>query len=348
MKTGPTSFMVSETLRTSVLRAQSALLKAQTEMGSGRVADAGLALGAGTGQLVSFGRQSGMLQAILDANGLVSSRLEASQAALQGASKTASGFQDALVAARAGNASPGVVAAQARDALRALAGALGTTFRGEHVFGGVNTGVPPLADYFGPSGSNARSAVGTAFSAAFGMTRSDPAVASLDAASVRQFLDGAFSSLFDDAGWKSDWSRAADEPLRSMIAVGEAVDVSVGANEPALRKLAMAYTMLADLGAGGMNESAYQAVLDKATATMGEAFQGLTALQAGLGLTLARVQAASERITVQQGILAKATGAMVDVDPYEAASRVNELRTQLETAYALTKRLQDLSLVKFL
>lgn len=140
MKTGPTSFMVSETLRTSVLRAQSALLKAQTEMGSGRVADAGLALGAGTGQLVSFGRQSGMLQAILDANGLVSSRLEASQAALQGASKTASGFQDALVAARAGNASPGVVAAQARDALRALAGALGTTLRGEHVFGGVNTG----------------------------------------------------------------------------------------------------------------------------------------------------------------------------------------------------------------
>ena len=58
MKTGPTSFMVSETLRTSVLRAQSALLKAQTEMGSGRVADAGLALGAGTGQLVSFGQQA--------------------------------------------------------------------------------------------------------------------------------------------------------------------------------------------------------------------------------------------------------------------------------------------------
>jgi flagellar hook-associated protein 3 FlgL len=253
-----------------------------------------------------------------------------------------------LIAARAGTLSPDLLAGAARDALRALVGALGTSFQGEHVFGGVNTGSPPLSDYFDPSGSAARSAVADAFSATFGVSQDDPAVASLSAASVRGFLDGAFTSLFDDAGWTADWSQAADEPLRSAINLGETADVSASANEPALRKLAMAYTMLADLGAQGMSPEAYGAVLDKATEVMGEAIPGLSALQAKLGAVQARVRDANDALTAQKIILTKATGALIDVDPYATATRVNDLKTQLETAYALTGRLQDLSLVKFL
>ena len=36
------------------------------------------------------------------------------------------------------------------------------------------------------------------------------------------------------------------------------------------------------------------------------------------------------------------------VDPYEATANVNALLTQIETAYALTARLQNLSLVNFI
>jgi flagellar hook-associated protein 3 FlgL len=36
------------------------------------------------------------------------------------------------------------------------------------------------------------------------------------------------------------------------------------------------------------------------------------------------------------------------VDPYEAATRVSLLQQQIETSYALTARMQQLSLVKYL
>jgi flagellar hook-associated protein 3 FlgL len=36
------------------------------------------------------------------------------------------------------------------------------------------------------------------------------------------------------------------------------------------------------------------------------------------------------------------------VDPYEAASRVQDLLSHIETSYALTARIQQLSLLRFL
>jgi flagellar hook-associated protein 3 FlgL len=39
---------------------------------------------------------------------------------------------------------------------------------------------------------------------------------------------------------------------------------------------------------------------------------------------------------------------MQGVDPFEAATRVNALITQIETSYALTARIQQLSLTRLL
>jgi flagellar hook-associated protein 3 FlgL len=36
------------------------------------------------------------------------------------------------------------------------------------------------------------------------------------------------------------------------------------------------------------------------------------------------------------------------VDPFEASTRVSALMTQVETAYAMTARIQNLSLLKYL
>ena len=57
-----------------MLRAQSELTKAQKEVSTGRVADVGLALGARTGQSVSFERDLDRLKGIVDSNALVSAR----------------------------------------------------------------------------------------------------------------------------------------------------------------------------------------------------------------------------------------------------------------------------------
>jgi flagellar hook-associated protein 3 FlgL len=47
-------------------------------------------------------------------------------------------------------------------------------------------------------------------------------------------------------------------------------------------------------------------------------------------------------------ILGTQIGNLDNVNPYEVATRVNSLQTQIQTAYALTAQLQQLSLVKYL
>ena len=51
---------------------------------------------------------------------------------------------------------------------------------------------------------------------------------------------------------------------------------------------------------------------------------------------------------MQIDIIATHIGALEAVDPYEASTRVSTLMTQIETSYALTARIQRLSLLNYL
>ncbi len=53
-------------------------------------------------------------------------------------------------------------------------------------------------------------------------------------------------------------------------------------------------------------------------------------------------------MSLQITIMTEHVNLLEGVDPYEASSRVNALLTQVETAYALTARLQRLSLINYL
>jgi flagellar hook-associated protein 3 FlgL len=71
-------------------------------------------------------------------------------------------------------------------------------------------------------------------------------------------------------------------------------------------------------------------------------------MQADMGSVQTRVNDATERLTIQSQSLAKSIGSIEDVDPYEVSVRLNNLQTQIETSYALTSRISQLSLLKFL
>jgi flagellar hook-associated protein 3 FlgL len=46
--------------------------------------------------------------------------------------------------------------------------------------------------------------------------------------------------------------------------------------------------------------------------------------------------------------MTKHIGKLEGVDPYEASTRLSQLMTQVETAYAMTARVQKLSLLNYL
>ncbi len=334
--------------RQSVLKTQSDLVTAQKEVSTGRLADVGLSLGNRTGQAVSLRQEHARLGTIMTTNSMAGSRLETTQLTLEQLRATADGFLGALIAAGDTKTGAQALQQQAAEGLKGLIASLNSSASGQQLFGGINADVKPMADYFATPPAANKQAVDTAFVAAFGMAQSDPGVATITAADMQTFLDGGFKALFDDAPWAAGWSAASSQNMQSRISSTEVVDTSVNANELGMRKLTMAYTMVADLGAAGLDEGAFRAVAETATRLVSEGIHEITALQGRVGGAQARITQVNERLSMQVDIMSKDISGLETVDPFEAATRVSTLMTQLETGYALTARIQRLSILNYL
>ena len=106
--------------------------------------------------------------------------------------------------------------------------------------------------------------------------------------------------------------------------------------------------MISKLGMNSLGQGAFEAVADKAIKSAQEAIGGMADLQTELGVSQQRITAAENRSAIQLNILSQSIDGLEAVDPYAAATRVSELQTQLETSFALTARIQKLSLLNYL
>jgi len=287
------------------------------------------------------------LQTLLDSNSVANTRLSTTQAILGEISADAQAFLGILVDVRSDPGSAGVTQERAGEQLAALVGKLNSAQNGEYLFAGANTHVKPVGDYSDPA-SAAKQAVANAFQAHFGFAQTDPAAGGITEADMRDFLDTDFAALFDDPAWSANWSTASDTPVSARISTSETVPTGATADDPAMRKLAMAYTMVADLGLKDISEGAYRAIVETATGILGSAIQGVTSTQARLGYSEQAIADANERLSIQKDVLEKHVGSLEGIDPYEASTRISTLLTQIETSYALTARIQQLSLIDFL
>ncbi|CAN5119002.1 flagellar hook-associated family protein [soil metagenome] len=338
---------LSQATRRTILDLQTQLLRAEKESASGRLADAGLSLGYRTADTISFRNDHARLDAIITTNGLVSARLDATQSALDGIGEQAQDFLDSLAVGQSGTGDRTIIQNKAKLAISSMTSALNTSVSGEFLFAGINTDVSPVGDYY-DAASPARQAVADAFTAHFGFSQSSPNVATISATDMEDFLDTTFADLFSDANWSGTWSSASSQNVRSRISTNELVTTSTNANDVAFRKLAQAFTMVADLGLENMSDAAASAVMTRAMTVTGEAIGKLTSVRATLGNAQEQVTRSSERMSLQKDILNTQINALESVDPYEAATRVNTLMSQIETSYALTGRLNDLTLLKYI
>lgn len=341
------SSAISQAIRYSMLRMQNDLVKGQKEVSTGKVADAGLALGARTTQTVTFARDMERLNGIIDSNALISSRLDSTQGALSRVSEAAQTFLSTLTGSASGDAGTQITQSSAKATLEALTSILNTSLNGEHLFAGINTDVKPINDYSAPGSPN-KAAFDAAFLAHFGFTQNDAAAANITAAQMDTFITTSVEPQFMGAGWQANWSNATDQRIVGRIALNETTETSVSANHDGIRKLAMAAATIADLMSSNVGEAAKTALVNKAIAQVGSALSDLANLQAETGIIQKRVDDASERIAMQADLFEKHLVDLEGVDPYEASTRVADLLSHIETSYALTARIQQLSLLRFL
>lgn len=339
---------ISEATRLSLMKLQSKLADAQKEVATGRLADVGASLGYKAGHSVSLRQEQVRLKTITETNSVVETRLQATQSALKGLVDNAQKFLSELIGARNSETGPNVLQDQAKAGLVAFTDMLNTSVDGGYLFAGINADVKPIADYYQSPTSAGRQAVANAFQTDFGMTQSDLGAASITAADMQTFLDTTFAGLFDTPAWTADWSSASDQNVRNRISTSELIETSTNANEEAFRKLASAYTMVADLGVENLNQGAFRTVVDKAVGAVGEVVQQLATIQATLGTAQEQVSNANDRMSIQMDILTNHISTLESVDPYEASQRVTSLMTQIETAYAMTARIGQMSILKYL
>jgi flagellar hook-associated protein 3 FlgL len=340
------STSISTTLRNSAMKTQVAIAQASKEATSGRHADIGLTLGALTGRDVVLRADLRETEKLVDTNALVGGRLDVAQQKVSELIDTAQSFQQDLLAARGSANGGNIISQPASTNLDSLLATLNITMDGQYLFGGTNTDEAPALGY--ADGSPAKTAVDAAFLATFGFAQDSPAASSIPAADMQTFLDTTLQSQFEDPTWGTNWSTASDDVMRSRISTTQTIDTSVSANDPAFRKLAQAYTMLSGLGAGNLNQAAFQAVVDKAIVVIGDAINDLAGVGAKLGTAQEQTTNASSRLKVQGDVITQQITAMEKVDPAEASVRVTNLQNQLEMSLALTARIQNLSILNYI
>ena len=348
MADGVSNLSTSASMRTNVLRLQRELNDQRTEATTGKVADRGLALGLRSSLSVDLHEQVKRIDTIRAMNANVSSRLEATTDAMNAIGKIVDGALSQLTQARSAGGNVALAAKSAAAALEQLNDKLNSSFNGQYLFAGVNTDVRPVSTVPNDPASVGRASVTASFQAQFSMSPSDANVSSLSPNDMQTWLDSSFSSLFDEAGWRNTFSAASSQVIQSRVSMSEVVSSSVSADSTTFRNITRALTMVAQTGVENMSPTTAAMVMDKAVQILGAGQTSLTSMQADVGSVQSRVNDASDRLSIQSQSLAKSIGTIEDVDPYEASVRLSALQTQIETSYALTSKISQLSLLKFL
>ncbi|MEF2071740.1 flagellar hook-associated family protein [Consotaella aegiceratis] len=336
--------------RTTILRTQEQLAKAETEVTTGRYADVGATLGATTGQSVTLRVELSSVENQLTSNTLIGLRLDSMQDVLSGLQTTADDMASVLITGQADQVDISTLVTQAQASLEQLFGALNTTSNGQYLFAGTNGSEQPikysdLEDYEGSAASSAFSDAITNYK----LTNPDFDLSTATAEEMQDFLDTAVSTLFsDDSSWSDLWSNANSETVTNKITSSESIDVSANANLDVFRNLVQGYAMLSELGSMDLSDEARATLITEASSLVNSGVSGLTELQADIGLRQERLEAANGRLESKQTVIEASISNLEDVDVYEASTRVTMLTTQLEAAYSLTAKLQDLSLLNYL
>jgi flagellar hook-associated protein 3 FlgL len=339
---------LANSLVSPVMQAQSQLANAITAESTGEYANLGLQLGDQSGYELSLKEQIGQLQALKTGNSVVSTRLSTAQSALSALQKNAQTTLNNLVAwTPPGNSGPSLQT-MGQAGLAGLVSGANTTSGDQYVFGGINSAVAPIADYSSTPTSAAKTAVDQAFQTTFGILPTDAAAANISASDMQSFISGPFAALFQGAAWSADWSSASSVNTTATIAPGQTVTTSTNANQAGFQQLAQAYTMLSEFGGSALSGDAQQAVATAAASLVSQGVTSMINLQAGLGVSQSVVTNANNAMSSQLTIMQTQLGDLDNVDPTQTAAQISSLTNQIQMAYELTARLQQLNLAQYL
>ncbi len=348
-----TTFISTHYLATALLpsiaQTQSQLTSLEVEASTGKYANIGLQLGPQSGYELSLKNEDDLMQTLTTSNTLVTTSLNTSQAALNSIRSDAQSVVQSLTSWSQAEVNSGsTLQSLGANALQSLIATTNTTANGQYVFGGVNSSVAPMNDYYSSTPSAAKTAIDQAFQTYFSFAPTDPAVSTITGPQMQSFLSGPFAAEFTGDNWTTNWSTASSGNTTAQIAPGETIDTSTNANQPGFQQLAEGYAMLSEFAGGQLSAPAQQALATTANSLITQGVTSITATEASVGTTLNRVTSANTSMASQMTILQTEIGNLDNVNTTTAATQLTALSTQLQTAYQLTADIQKLNLAQYL
>jgi flagellar hook-associated protein 3 FlgL len=331
-----TKISLGDASLTNLLARQSAALRmavqqASNEVATGQHTDIAQSLRGDVSPLLAVDASLKRLESFKITSGDAAFLTSAQQAALTGLSSLAKGITTTLLGSRDFPTPVQVdaVAADARGRLSSAIGLLNSHASGRAIFSGVATGTAPLG-----SADDLLAALETA------------AAGATTAGQVAAAVSNWFAS---PAGFEAFYQGGVSlTPV--PIAPGEEAELATTALDPAIRDTLSAFAMAALLDRGMLsgNASERAALAQRAGQDLLTSEDSRISLAARIGTVEGQIEAARSRNGAEEtalGILRSETGS---VDPYEAATRLEAARSQLESLYLVTARVSKLSLMEFL
>jgi flagellar hook-associated protein 3 FlgL len=327
---------VGDTSLTNILARQGADLRAQVqrasqEMASGKHADISLAVRGDISPLLAIDASLTRLQAYRSTTTDAGFHVATQQTAMTGLSQLAAGISTTLLGSKDFQtpAQLNTVAADARGRLSSVIGLLNTQASGRAVFSGMATVTAPLGS-------------ADAMLTALGLAAAGATTAGQVAAAVTTWFA-------DPLGYGAFYQGAA--PLMPVpVAPGETAEIPTTAMDPAIRDTLAGFAMAAliDRGVLSGNPDERARLAQAAGQQLFATEAARVTLAARIGAVEAQVEAAKTRNSAEETALGILRSDLGSVDPYEAATRLQTVQSQLEALYLVTSRVSRLSLVEYI
>ncbi len=286
------------------------------------------------GPLAAIETRLSRLDAYQQSARLVATRVDASQTALGQLETLRDGMASRMLTVSAVGMTDDAISVAGRSAKAALndaVSALSLQVSGQAVFSGAASNTKPLPD--------ADAILSALMPLVSGLTSAQDVASTVQAAFadsgglfdtvLYQGADAVSGAILGDSGQGVNQPTAADPAIRSLLS-GLVIGALVA--EPAMA--------LPPDQRGTLVQSSAMALVESSGA--------LTALQAETGDAQASVDAWLLQFSTERDALHSARHSLIGVDPYEAATRLEETRVQLETLYTVTARTSRLSLTEYL
>lgn len=223
------------------------------------------------------------------------------------------------------------ILSEAKAAFGQAISAMNTSVGGRTIFAGMATNTQPIA----PS-ADILTALGTALAGA---------------GSVDDILAAAQAWFDDPSGFGAVGYLGSETSLAPVALSDEDTALfELRGDDPALRETLRNFAViaLADDPALGLTKAQQSELFQKSSASVLSAGDEVIKLQAKVGVSESQIEVLTVRQSSERASLEMARSDLLSIDPYQAATELEQVQFQLQSLYAITSRMSQLSLVNYL